>query len=227
MWGAYMSILKIFLFFLIFDILLRYPYIVIPIILLIVFRDRIPNPSEFFRRGRRRRSLVHAVEVNPHDFTSRRDLGMILLDTRKPAEALEVLSPAHEKDGSSAEVNHLMGQAFLRSGKPAEAVGYLKKSIEVDPRFRYGESHLYLSEAQLALKDMDGALNSIETYLGINQTGIEGLYQYARVLDALGEKDKAKEVVQRAIKTHKSNPRFRRNRDWRWYVRLKTLKRSL
>jgi len=222
-----MSILKILLFFLIYDVILRHPYVVIPIILLIIFRDRIPNPSEIFRRNKRRKLLTQAVSVNPHDFTSRRDLGMILLEKRKPAEALEVLRPASEKDGSSAEINHLMGLALLRSGKPQEAVDYLKKSIETDPRFRYGESHLYLGEALLEMKDADGALRSIEAYLDINQTGIEGLYQYAKALAALGDREKAKEVLIRAIKTHKSNPRFRRNRDWRWYVRLKSLKRSL
>jgi len=222
-----MTILKIILFFIIYDIILRHPYIVIPIILLIIFRDRIPNPAEFFRKSKRKKALMYAVEVNPYDSTSRRDLGMILLDSGRPGEALEVLRPAHDKDASSAEINHLMGQALLRSGKPAEAIDYLKKAIEIDPRFRYGESHLYLGEALIEMKDPDGALKSLETYLGINHSSIEGLYQYARVLGALGDKQKAKETAENAIKTHKANPRFRRRRDWRWYVRLKSLRRSL
>ncbi len=222
-----MSWITALFYFFIFGFLFRYPYIVLILILLYVFRDRIPNPADLFRRKRRIARLYRHLEVNPHDLTARRDLGMALLDSGRPADAREVLREANKKDGDSVEINHLLGLALLRSGSAGEATGYLKAAVEKEPRFRYGESHLYLAEAHLAEGRPDESLKSVREYLAINSTSIEGQYCLAKTLAALGDKKGAAQATADGIKYHKGNPSFRRRRDWRWYVRLKGVKRGL
>ena len=218
-----MSVISYILYFIVFNLLLRHPYILVAAVLLYVFRDRIPNPSVWVRRSHVFSRLRRAVAVNPHDSTARRDLGMVLLDKKRPQEALTNFLEALKKEPNSAEVNHFTGLAYLRSGKPDEAGKYLGRAAELEPRLKYGESWLYLGEAQIALGKHQEALESLKKHLSINNTSIEGLYQYARALNALGMKDEAKKTVEDGIRYHKGNPSFRRRRDWRAYVKLKGL----
>lgn len=221
-----MSLLTAILYFFVFTILLRHPYILLAAVLIYIFRDRIPDPSAYLRRAKAYSRLKYAVGVNPHDSTARRDLGMVLLEKKRLKEALDNLQEALKKD-DSAEINHLTGVAYLRSGNPEMAVDHLKKTISLDPRFRYGETYFYLGEALLAVGRPDEALGYLSTGLSINNTSIEGLYLYARALSALDRKDEAKKAVEDGIGYHKRNPGFRRRRDWRSYVKLKALRRSL
>jgi len=214
-------------YFLIFDLFLRYPYIVVAIVLIYVFRDRIPNPADLFRRKKKITSLFTQLGVNPSDLTARRDLGMLLLESGRPAEAREVLAEAYKKDPDSVEINHLLGLALLRSGKNGESVEHLNKAVEMESRFRYGESHLYLGEALLAQGNIQDALKSLREYMSINQTSIEGLYFLAKALAAAGDKKAAADAVAEGIRYHKGNPSFRRRKDWRWYVRLKSVRKGL
>ncbi len=216
-----MGIITYILYFILFNILLRHPYILVVLVLLYIFRDRIPNPSDWIRRGQAYSRLKKTVEVNPYDSTARRDLGMVLLEKRMPEEALTHFLEALKKEPNSAEVNHFAGLSYLRSGKAEEAERHLKRASELEPRLRYGESWLYLGEAEIALGKFDSALESLKKHLSINNTSIEGLYQYARALNALGKKDEARKAIQDGIRYHKGNPGFRRRRDWRSYVKLK------
>lgn len=222
-----MSWLTMLASFFLFRILFAYPYVFIALIALYILRDRIPNPADLFRRKRKIAQLTRMVEVNPYDSTARRNLGMLLLDEGKPADAATHLAEAYKKELDSAEVNHLMGIALLQSGKPGEAVPYLEKVIAVEPRFRYGESHLYLAEAQLALGKREDALASLERFMGINSTSIEGKYFLAKTLHALGRKQEARTAADEGIRFHKGNPSFRRRRDWRWDVKLKAIRRAM
>ena len=219
-----MSIISAILYFLLFNLLFRHPYILVIAILIYVFRDRIPNPSEMFRRQKAFSRLKREVAINPYDSVARRDLGMVLLDKWRPREALDNFLEALKKEKDSAELNHFVGLAYLRCGEAASAEGYLRKAVELDPRFRYGESHLYLGEALLELKRPEEAFESLKAYLEINNTSIEGLYNYAHALHALGRKDEARKAVEDGIRYHKGNPGFRRRRDWRWYVKLKRMR---
>ena len=216
-----MSIITYILYFILVNILFRHPYILVILVLLYVFRDRIPNPSDWVRRSQTYSRLKRTVEVNPYDSTARRDLGMVLLEKKMPQDALAHFLEALKKEPDSAEVNHFAGLAYLRSGNAGEAEKRLKKASELEPRLRYGESWLYLGEAEIALGKFDSALESLKKHLSINNTSIEGLYQYARALNALGKKDEARKAIEDGIRYHKGNPSFRRRRDWRSYVKLK------
>jgi tetratricopeptide (TPR) repeat protein len=221
-----MTWLTALLYFFIFTILLRHPYVLLVVVLAYIFRDRIPDPSAYVRRSKAFSRLKYAVSVNPHDSTARRDLGMVLLEKKRPKEALENLLDALKKD-DSAEINHLVGVAYLRCGQAEKAAEHLKKAISLDPRFKYGETYFCLGEALLAAGRPDEALEYLKAGLSINNTSIEGLYQYARALSMLGRKDEARKAAEDGIRYHKANPGFRRRRDWRSYVKLKGLRRGL
>ena len=213
-------------YWLLFDVFLRYPYIVVTLVLLYYFRDRIPSPTAYFQRQKAFTRLKQEVAINPHDSTARRNLGFILLEKNRPKEALDNFLDALKKD-DSAEINHFAGVAYLRSGMPDKAVEHLKKAIAMDPRFRLGESYQWLGDAYNTLGRHEEALDTLKSCLSLNTTSIEGKYQYARALKGLGKKDEAKKAAEEGITFHRHNPRFLRRRDWRSYVRLKSLKRGL
>ena len=221
-----MSILSFVMYFFLFRILLQYPYIFIALVVAWFLRDRIPSPADWLRRQKAFGRLQQAVAVNPHDSTARRDLGLVLLEKNRPKEALDNFIEALKKD-DSAEINHFTGVAYLRSGSAENAERYLRTAVKLDPRFRYGESWQYLGEALLALNRPDEAHDVLKQCLSINNTSIEGIYQYARALSTLGRKDEARKAADDGIRYHKANPAFRRRRDWRAYVKLKSLRRGL
>ena len=222
-----MSWITLIFSFFIFRILFQYPYLLAIVVLAYIFRERIPDPTAWFRRRKNYKRLMYEVNINPHDSTARRDLGMVLLEKGQPKEALENFLEALKKDSEFGEVNHFTGLAYLRAGDAAKAVGYLQKAIEIEPKLRYGESYLYLGEALTTLGKPEEALDALKTFLSINNTSIEGMYQYARALAALGRKDEAKQAIEDGIKYHKHNPGFRRRRDWRSNVKLKALRRRM
>ncbi|MGA2193374.1 MAG: tetratricopeptide repeat protein [Nitrospirota bacterium] len=222
-----MSFIAAIVYFFIFTILLRHPYVLVALVLLYVLRDRLPNPAAFIRRQKDFSRLGRAVRINPYDSTARRDLGMVLLDKNRPKEALDNFMAALEKEPDSAEINHFVGLSSLRSGDPARAAGYFKKAIEIEPRLRYGESHLYLGESLLSLGKPEEAMATLKSFLDINNTSIEGLYLYAKALQSLGRSEEAKKAVEEGMRYHKGNPGFRRRRDWRSYVKLKALRSKI
>ena len=222
-----MSWITLIFSFFIFRILFQYPYVLAIVVLAYIFRDRIPDPSAWFQRRKNYKRLMYEVNVNPYDSTARRDLGMVLLEKHQPKEALGNFLEALKKDADFGEVNHFTGLAYLRSGDAANAVGYLQRAIKLDPKLRYGESYLYLGEALTNLGKPEEALDALKIFLSINNTSIEGMYQYARALAALGRKDEAKQAIEDGIKYHKNNPGFRRRRDWRSNVKLKALRRRM
>ncbi|MBI5190502.1 MAG: tetratricopeptide repeat protein [Nitrospirae bacterium] len=222
-----MSWMTAIFYFFIFRILLQYPYLLAALVLAYVLRDRIPSPSEYFRRRKAFARLNRDVELNPYNSEARRDLGMIYLAKGMPKEALEHFREALKKEADSAEINHFVGLSLLRTGKPDEAVVYLEKSIQIDPKLKYGESYLYLGEARFATGKTEAALENLKTFLARYNSSIEGLYYYATALNTLGRKEEARKAAEDGIRYHKANPSFRRKRDWRWNVKLKRMKRTL
>ncbi|HEX9859958.1 MAG TPA: tetratricopeptide repeat protein [Nitrospirota bacterium] len=222
-----MTWLSMIAYYFLFSILFRYPYIFLAVVIAYILRDRIPNPADLFRRKKKIAQLNSMVSVNPYDSTARRDLGMLLLDAGRPGEARDNLIEAYRKDGGSAEINHLLGLAMLRTGQAEKAAGYLARAIEVEPRFRYGESYLYMGEAHLELGRPEDAVKTLNDFLAINNSSIEGKYFMAKALSLLGMKEEALKAAEEGIRFHRGNPSFRRRRDWRWNVKLKALRRRL
>ena len=88
------------------------------------------------------------------------DLGSLLLDQKRTAEALPLLQKAIAINGASAIAHEKLGRALLGSGKPADAVRELEKAVELDPKnarphFELGRAYREAGQADKARAEFE------------------------------------------------------------------------
>lgn len=219
--------MEFFLYWLLFRVIWRafveYPYLVAAGVLLWVFRDRIPNPARLFRRAARIRRLEGLVALNPENADDRMELGELLVEAGRPAEAVPHLEAAARKAPESAGAHFLLGLARLRSGAAAEAVAALEVATGLDRGHRYGDGLLRLGEAQAVLGRAAEAQRALEAHLGINASSAEGLYRLAALRLRQGDPEGARRAVEELEATIRQSPRFRRRLDRPWLRRARRL----
>src|SRR5258708_27811258 len=93
------------------------------------------------------RAARRAVEVKPDFREAKNTLGVVLIQAKKYAEAVAVLEPlANDILYQTPWVAWgNLGQAYLDSGRPDEAIGALRRSIAAEPRFCVGNFRLGLA----------------------------------------------------------------------------------
>lgn len=88
-------------------------------------------------------------------------LGIVLVESRRHAEALPVLQRAIALDAASADAFHYLGRGQLALGRPAEAAVSLRRALELSPlaadTTRLGSIHYQLGVALRALGVLDEA----------------------------------------------------------------------
>lgn len=81
----------------------------------------------------------HAIRVNPRSIHARMNLGLVLLDEGRPAEAEPLLVEAVSLAPGYAKARYNLGLARHESGRLAEAEASYRRAIELDPG--YAEAH--------------------------------------------------------------------------------------
>ena len=113
---------------------------------------------------------------------------------------------------------HLMlglAQAQFALAQPAEARATLEALIAANPKFRSSDGHLLYARAVEATGDLDAALHEFEA-LAQDYPGEEGRVRYAQLLKRTGQRAKAAEVCNEAIKRASLAPKYyqREQREW-------------
>lgn len=88
------------------------------------------------------------------------DLGSLLLDQKRTAEALPLLQKAVAINARSAIAHEKLGRALLGSSDPAAAVAELEKAVELDPQnarvhFELGRAYRDAGQADKARAEFD------------------------------------------------------------------------
>jgi Tfp pilus assembly protein PilF len=89
-------------------------------------------------------AFAKALELKPDLLYARINLGKLEMSQKNYDKAIEVLRVGADANPSSAEINHVLGEAYLRAKKGSLAVGYLNKAIELAP-IEKAEIHLRLA----------------------------------------------------------------------------------
>jgi tetratricopeptide (TPR) repeat protein len=152
-----------------------FPWVVAAALVLWYFRDRVPNPARLWRRRQRIGWLEARLVINPENAEDRSELGELLLEDGRPAEAAEQLVEAARKAPESAGIQFLLGLAHLRAGRPARAVPAFDAATRLDRTFRYGEALLRFGEAQVAAGRLREAAATLEAHVAVNASSAEGL----------------------------------------------------
>jgi tetratricopeptide (TPR) repeat protein len=87
-------------------------------------------PFTFLEEWRRYCRLSQFTPQTPEGLVA---LGRVLLDYRRPAEAVSALQTAVRMNPSYSEAHHFLGQALLRQGQTASAVRSIETAVALNP----------------------------------------------------------------------------------------------
>ncbi len=181
----------------------------------------LPDPFRLFRRWRRIASLRRDLSVNPHDRRARLELSQLLVDLRRPREAVEVLRPNVEAGDDDVHTAFAMGVALARSGSHESAERYLTAARVREPAFRLGEIDLELGRVRLRRGETAGAVEALARLVAERPGTVEGRFFLARALEGQGDAVGAARVREEAWHEYAALPRFRRQheRPYAWRLR--------
>jgi tetratricopeptide (TPR) repeat protein len=199
--------------------LVQYPPLLVGVVVLFLLRRWIPDPFVFFRTFGRISTLRRQIEANPANVTARRDLAVIYLDRLRPGTAAQLLADARKRFPEDPELLYLSGLAAFRKGDYEGALGPLVKSVELDPRLRFGEPYLLAGDALMALGRTDEAIDAYDRYLSKSSSSVEGLVKKSRAHAKAGEKDAQKKDLDEALTTWGQIPGFQRRKQVGWWLR--------
>jgi tetratricopeptide (TPR) repeat protein len=198
------------------------PLLVGAIILLIVGGGYVLYSRRLYRfRGAWRdsgliRRLQAELAVNPDDAKARSDLGALLVRKGRFAEAVEQLEKAILRCDDVPDTNFYLGWAHLAQGDVERGRRYVERALELNPRFGYGEPHLRLGNFFFSRGEHKEATPHYEAFRAIHSSGMEGLYKLGECYLALGERERAAEVLREAVDAYRTAPWYRRQEEGAW-----------
>jgi tetratricopeptide (TPR) repeat protein len=204
-------------------LLSAHPEVLVLIVVAFVARRWLPDPVLYFRHASRVGSLEQQVELNPANATARAQLAEIWLAKRRPRRAIPLLMQALQRDEKSAELQYLLGLAYVRAGQAQQALEPLAAALAADPKLRYGSAYLAIGDALAAVGRNEESIEAYERFIKINTSSLEGYCKLARVRRRSGDTPGADKACREAVETYRVLPRYQRRKQLGWYLRAKFL----
>lgn len=198
--------------------LLRTPWLLLGMVVVLLLRPFIPSPGALFRLLGRAKGLRALVAVNRANVTARRDLAVLYLDGVRAKAALPLLEEGLTLSPKDAELLYLYGLALHRSGRHEDALAPLVRAVEIDPRVRYGLPYLVAGDALAALRRWDAALDAYEHYIAGNGSDVVAFTRLARAQVRTGDHKGARETLYEGIRTYGLLPRSMKRRQLGHYL---------
>ena len=110
------------------------------------------------------KAYLRALEVRPKFFLALMNLGRLRVAQNKYEEALSPLTLALEVKPTSANLNFLLGEAYLQVKKGSKAVGHFYQALKLDPS-GMADAHLRLATLYNAAGMKDKASVEYEEFL--------------------------------------------------------------
>ena len=165
------------------------------------FADSIPD-----NREKALAPALRAVALDPEDAGAHCTLGRTHYMRREHAAAIIELTTALDLNPSSALAHYGMGAVLVFSGKPAEAVGYLKSAMRLSPYDpNMGSMLVRLADAMYFVHDYEGAVDWARKALQQPQFQWS---RYAVLLAALGQLGRLNEARLLLDQVKKLRPDF-------------------
>lgn len=110
--------------------------------------------------------LQEAVKAEPKNVRAWIELGNIMMDTSRFAEAIEAYQKVLDLDPKNVDVRVDMGTCYRNIGKPDIAAKEYRKALEINPNHLNGHKNLAIVLSQ-DLKDRLQAIKEFEKYLSL------------------------------------------------------------
>jgi putative PEP-CTERM system TPR-repeat lipoprotein len=148
--------------------------------------------------------LKHYLEKDPGNLNARKMLVSVLLRSRQPQRAMDVLAPALKTGQHDPQVLALSGEAYMQAKDFAKATEYFEKAASLAPKS--ATLHTALSMSRMAQGETQRGVAELEMASRLDpkssQTNILLVMTHLR----LKEFDKALAVLRTLEKEHPDNP---------------------
>ncbi len=135
-----------------------------------------------------------ALEISPGNPIARRELALSLFLARDYDAAEPLVRALLEAEPQSAQLNFLAGAIRLNREQAAEAVPFLERALQYDPRLEAAQSSL--GRAYLSLGETGKAIPHLEAALSSDEDGSLH-YQLSRAYQSSGRPDEARAMLEK------------------------------
>ena len=157
------------------------------------------------------KSKIHHLDKADHYA----ELGDIHRERHEWALAQQAYESALERDGEMFDTKVHLGYVLLAQNRPHEAWKFLEPALQQKPSFESGQLLWQSARCQAALRQLPQARQLYERLLD-SHSYFEAQYEYAELLDRLGERDACIAVAKQLVHDVRHAPRFsqRASRPW-------------
>lgn len=180
----------------------------------------LPNVFRPIQQSRRLKKLKQELRVNPHNTSAKLDSARIYMEKHRYQEALVLLKEIQNAMRDSAEYWCEYGISLIKTGNIAEGETLIRQALEKNPRVKYGEPYLYLSEA-FAKSNTGKALAYLEECRSIHSSSVEVVYKMGQIYTQLQQKELAKRTYAEALEVYRGLPAYKRRQERRWAILAK------
>jgi len=173
-----------------------------------------------FRRRQNFKRFLHNATVNPRDADAHVQLGLIYLQRRQDARALEHFNKAFEIDRIEIDANYELGKIARRDGDLQKAIEHFSVVVEQNDKHSLSEVWREIGATYLEAGMLSEAREALEKFIERRAFDAEGLYYLGKVLKQQGETEKAQEYFAQTIESGKTSTGFRRHTDFRQWSKL-------
>ncbi len=169
-----------------------------------------------FRQRRNFKRFLQNSTVNPKDADAHVQLGLIYMQRRQESMAREHFEKAIRIDENEIDANYEMGKINRGKGNLQEALNNFSIVVEQNDKHALSEVWREIGVTYFSAHMLAEACDALEKFVHRRSADVEGLYYLGKVLKAQGEKEKAKEMFERAINSAQTAPDFRRGTVKQW-----------
>lgn len=169
-----------------------------------------------FRHKQNFKRFLHNATVNPKDADAHVQLGLIYLQRKQDAKALEHLNKAIEIDKEEPDANFHLGKIARHTGDLQTALNHFAVVVEQNDKYSLSEIWREIGATYLDANMLGEAREPLEKFVERRPVDTEGLYYLGKVYKAQNEPEKAREMFERAIDSAKTSPDYRRRELRQW-----------
>ncbi len=169
-----------------------------------------------FRQKQNLKRFLHNSTVNPKDADAHVQLGLIYLQRRQEAKAIEHFTQAIEIDAGEIDANYELGKLARAKGDLQSALDHFAIVLGQNDKHSLSEIWREVGATYLAANMLTEARDALEKFVERRSADIEGLYYLGRTLKVQGDTERAAEVFAEAVASAKSSPDFRRRNNGQW-----------
>jgi Flp pilus assembly protein TadD len=153
--------------------------------------------------------MRHRLEKYPGDFTAQFNMGVIMLQRRSNAEAVNYLRGAVAARPDNTIALNALGSALVSTGDVNDAVGYFQRALQANPHFTNARSNL--ADALVRQQRFEPAAVEFRQVLADNPNDQGARQKLGQLSKILGYMSAQKGNFEQAVTYWRESLRFRQN----------------